>query len=92
MAKGVSINKQAIAKIQRDLQREFDKHPIHVPVNANTPAGFGHVLPTTVNHYHAPVVTVHGDHAQVAWGDGSITQGQGDVSQVTEGYEALAQL
>lgn len=92
MGKGVSINKQAIAKMQRDLQREFDKHPIRVPINADPPTGFAGTPSSTVNHYHAPVVTVNGDHAQVAWGDGTITQGQGDVSQVTAGYETLARI
>lgn len=80
MGSKVSINKQAIAKMQRELQREFDKHPIRVPINAERPEAFGQPGTTTVNHYHAPVVTVHGDRAQVAWGDGEVHQDQGSVS------------
>lgn len=91
MGSKVSINKQAIAKMQRELQREFDKHPIRVPINADRPELFGQPT-TTVNHYHAPVVTINGDRAQVAWGDGEIRQDQGTVSQVTSGYEEVARL
>jgi hypothetical protein len=32
------INRQAIAKMMRDIQREFDKHPIRVPVETDGPA------------------------------------------------------
>lgn len=92
MGSKVSINKQAIAKMQRELQREFDKHPIRVPINADRPELFGQPTTTTVNHYHAPVVTINGDRAQVAWGDGEIRQDQGSVSQVTSGYEEVARL
>lgn len=92
MGSKVSINKQAIAKMQRELQREFDKHPIRVPINAERPEAFGQPGTTTVNHYHAPVVTVHGDRAQVAWGDGEVHQDQGSVSQVMPGYEEVARL
>lgn len=92
VTKGVSINKRAIAKFQKDIQREFDKRPIQVPINADTGTASGASQPSTVNHYHGPVVTVNGDQAQIAWGDGTITQGQGDVSQITEGYEDLARV
>ena len=92
MVSKVSINKQAIAKMQRDLQREFDEHPIRVPINAEPPESFGQPATTTVNHYHAPVVTINGDRAQFAWGAGEIRQDQGAVSQVTPGYEEVARL
>lgn len=88
MAKGVSINKRAIAKFQNDIQREFDKKPIKVPINADPARTSG----AAVNHYHGPVVTVNGGQAQVAWGDGTITQGQDDISQVTVGYEDVAHI
>lgn len=91
MAKGVSINKRAIAKLQKDIQREFDKRPVEVPINADMTTRSGAPQPSTVNHYHAPVVTVNGDEAQVAWGDGTISQQQ-DVSQVAEGYQELARI
>lgn len=92
VAKGVSINKRAIAKFQNDIQREFDKKPIKVPINADPATASGAPQPSAVNHYHGPVVTVNGGQAQVAWGDGTITQGQDDISQVTVGYEDVAHI
>lgn len=92
MAKGVSINKRAIAKLQKDIQREFDKRPVEVPINTDMATRSRAPQPSTVNHYHAPVVTVNGGQAQVAWGDGTIKQQQQDVSQVAEGYQELARI
>lgn len=100
MASGYRVNKQVIRRMTRDIQRELDRNPVEVPVRAE-PLG-SHVRrdarwnlvqdPATqiVNNY-GPVVTVNGDHAQVAWGDGSITQGQ-TVEKITPGFEALAQI
>src|SRR5690606_23850452 len=59
---------------------------------AEQPEAFELPISTTVNHYHAPVVTINGDRAQVAWGDGTIRQNQASVRQVTPGYEEAAQL
>lgn len=92
VAKGVSINKRAVSKFQKDIQREFDKRPIEVPINADTARLSGASQPSTVNHYHGPTVTVNGDQAQVAWGDGTISQERRDVSEVAEGYRDLARI
>lgn len=92
MGSKVTINKQAIAKMQREIQREFDKRPIRVPISAESPQIPGQSYATTVNHYHAPVVTISGDRAQVAWGDGGILQNQDAISEVTPGYEAVANI
>lgn len=45
---------------------------------------------TTVNNYHGPVVTVTGDHAQIAWGNRDVQQHR--VEQIAPGYDHLAQL
>lgn len=85
------IDRQAIAKMQRELQREFDKRPISIPVRADPPpttaGGSGHV---TV-HYEGPVVHITGNHTQVAWTDSGSIHQQAEERQVAPGFEALAQ-
>ena len=67
MPNNPKINKSGIRKLQRNLQREFDKHPISIPVTAE-PSDPPHTsrlrtaqAPTIINNYHEPVVTNHGD-------------------------------
>lgn len=91
MASGFKINKQAIRKMTRELEREFAKNPVRVPLQADAsdvrlPAA------TTINNYHGPVVTVTGDGAQLAWDNHDVTQGQTNVQQVATGYEEVADL
>lgn len=86
MTTRVSINKSAIAKMATDIQREFDRHPIRVPIHADAP-----VLskpPDGSVVYNGPVVNIDGDRAQVAWGT-NVTQTQ-NVDTVAPGFEALA--
>lgn len=45
--------------------------------------------PTTTT-YNAPVVHVHGDHAQLAWDNQSVTQSSGDGATISAGYVDLA--
>lgn len=40
--------------------------------------------------YNAPVIHVHGDHAQLAWGNQNVTQSSGAGATITSGYEELA--
>lgn len=91
MANGFKINKQAIRKMSREIEREFAKNPVRVPLEADHSAVS---LPaaTTVNNYNGPVVTVNGDHSQLAWDNQSVTQDQAHIEQVAPGYEELAQL
>lgn len=91
MAGGFKINKQAIKKMSRDIEREFAKHPVRVPLEADH-RGVSLPAATTVNNYHGPVVTVNGDHAQVAWGNRDVQQDSDASEQVAPGYEQLAQL
>lgn len=91
MAKS-SINKRAIRQLTRDLQKEFDKNPVRVPVEADPRTRVPRGDSTTVN-YNAPVTFVNaGDHAQLAWGNASVVQSQEQVEQVAPGYEELARV
>mgnify|MGYP003414671679 FL=1 len=91
MASGFKINKQGIRQMTREIEREFAKNPVRVPLQADST---GVQLPpaTTVNNYNGPVVTVTGDHAQVAWNNHDVTQSQEKIEQVAPGYEELADL
>lgn len=85
MASGFKINHQAIRQMTRDIEREFARHPVRIPVEMDTPSS----LPpaATINNYNGPVVTVNGDHAQLAWGNGTAKQ---TASSIAPGYEQLA--
>lgn len=91
---GSSINKSGIRELQQELQREFDKNPIRIPIEVESPAYSPFPPAGTVNNYHGPVVTVTGDYAQVAWsGSGDVDQTQKCASStVALGYEELAEL
>lgn len=87
MANGFEINPQGIREIQRELEREFAKHPIRVPLTVDAEG----VAPPhgVVVNYHGPVVTVHGDHAQLAWNNETVNQHQ-DVEDIAVEYAQLA--
>ena len=73
------------------MQREFDKHPIRVPVEVDDPelpamARFG----TTI--YNGPVIHGDANGAQLAWGNETISQtAMNRTEQITPGFEAIAQ-
>ena len=85
------INKQAIARMMRDIQREFDKHPIRVPLEAEAPS----VLPPSAaagnTIYNGPVIYGSADGAQLAWNNEAVDQTQVRMEQVAPGFELLAQ-
>ncbi len=94
MAK-VTINKQGIARMMREMQREFDKHPIQVTTVADAPTGLrgveGTTGPTTIT-YNGPVIHGGAAGAQLAWNNtGTVNQQQTRNEQITPGFEALAQ-
>lgn len=95
MASGFNINRRGIEQMTREIQREFDKNPIRVPIEAETPE-FAAAFPPapTVNNYNGPVVTVNGDQAQLAWSNtGDVTQNQTpNNAKIADGYEQLAQV
>jgi hypothetical protein len=82
----VSINRGNIARMMSEIQAEFDKHAIRVPVQAD-PA-----IPGAGNHttiYNGPVIHGDANGVQLAWGNNSVFQQQS--TSVAPGYEALAQ-
>lgn len=91
MAKGFEINKRAIRKMTQDIEREFAKNPVKIPLEADT-SGVHLPAAATVNNYHGPVVTVTGDNAQIAWENDNVSQTQNRVEQIAPGYEDLARL
>lgn len=97
----VRINRAEIARMTGEIQREFDKHPIRVPVTADKPiiAGhdphatcqYGHQQPVgPTYHYHGPVFLGSAEGAQIAWNNKEVHQSQQRTEQVTPGYEAIA--
>lgn len=95
------IDKRAIAKLMKDMQREFDKHPIRVPMKAQTPRiqrrpalGPGAFdsgdVGTTI--YNGPVIQGSADAAQLAWGNQTVhQQAVNRTEQIAPGFEAIAQ-
>lgn len=84
------IDRRALDKFVNNLQREFDKRPIRIAVEADVPelphVGSG----TTVNNYNGPVFNGDVSGAQIAWNNETVTQNQQNTSTVAPGYEALA--
>lgn len=78
-------DKRAISKLMKNMQKEFDRHSIRVPVEAEpgTVASAG----TTINN--GPVFNGSADGVQLAWENQHVHQEQ---NQTTPGFEALADL
>lgn len=91
MADGFKINEKAIRQMAREIEQEFAKHPVRVPLEAD-PSSMALAPALTVNNYNGPVVTVTGDHAQLAWNNGDVNQAQDRVEQIAPGYEDLARV
>jgi hypothetical protein len=87
----VSINKREIARMMRDIQREFDKHPIRVDVKTDGPVIRGGVPAGNTTIYNGPVIHGSADGAQLAWGNQTVRQAQNRTEQVAPGFEAIAQ-
>ncbi|PRX52606.1 hypothetical protein B0I32_1313 [Nonomuraea fuscirosea] len=90
----VTINKQGIARMAREIQKEFDKHPITVAINVDEPdlpTGFAVQGHTTINY--GPVIHGSADSAQLAWNNsGTVNQAQNfGEQQIAPGFELLAQ-
>lgn len=60
------------------------KNPVRVPLQADH-SGLQLPAATTVNNYNGPVVTVTGDHAQLAWNNNDVAQNQTATEQVAPG-------
>lgn len=57
MDKGFEINKQAIRKMGRQIEKEFAKNHVRVPLEADA-SGVTFPAGTITNNYHGPVVTM----------------------------------
>ncbi|MEV6868478.1 hypothetical protein AB0M44_46810 [Streptosporangium subroseum] len=89
MATRGGVNKRNIAKLAKNIQREFDKHPIHVPIEADGPdLPEGATLGNTI--YNGPVFHGSADGAQLAWNNETVTQTQNQTQQIAPGFEAIA--
>ncbi|WP_327113996.1 hypothetical protein OHB12_33135 [Nocardia sp. NBC_01730] len=88
MAKGFKINREGIRRMTREIEKEFAKNPVRVPLEAD-PDGI-YPPAATVTNYNGPVVTVTGDHAQLAWNNDTVNQGQARRDEIAPGYERLA--
>ena len=87
---GIKINRQAIAKAMKEIQREFDKNgPVKIGVEANDAELSATRSVGTV--YHGPVVISNGDGAQIAFNNENVTQNQVANKQVALGYELIAE-
>lgn len=89
------IDKRVIARMMRDMQREFDKHPIKIPLkaddqNVSYSAGQGLLSPATMI-YNGPVFHGDANGAQLAWGNHTVNQTANRTKQVAPGFEPLAQ-
>jgi hypothetical protein len=85
----VTINKREIERMMRDIQREFDKHPIRVPVQTDVRSLPADTTAASTTIYNGPVIHGNADGAQLAWGNQTVIQHQ--TQQVAPGFEAIAQ-
>jgi len=96
------IDKRAIARLMKNMQREFDKHPIRVPLETEEPTvhsggfykgGFykGGIPDIGTTVYNGPVIMGNADGAQLAWGNQSVNQTIHQTEQIAPGFEAIAQ-
>jgi hypothetical protein len=87
----VSIDRQAIAWMMREIQHEFDEHPIRVPVHADPPLPAGSPTGSTTTIYNGPVIHGDANGAQLAWGNETVYQTQTRAEQIAPGFEVIAQ-
>jgi hypothetical protein len=88
MANGFQINTSAIRQMAEEVQREFDKNRIQVPIHAENPA-----LRVTGDTYNGPVINIQGDNAQVAWNNRDVEQSSTVMppADIAAGFEPLSQ-
>ncbi|PWV44584.1 hypothetical protein [Nocardiopsis sp. L17-MgMaSL7] len=80
---GFKINRRGIQKMSREIEKEFAKNPITIPVQAD-----GSPQPVSVVNHHAPVVYGGVSGSSVVWGDGQANLNQ--TSHAGSGQEELA--
>lgn len=85
----MSINKQEIARMMDEIQREFDRHPIRLPIEAASAAPPDGTTVGSMTIFNGPVIHGNADGAQLAWGNESVSQQR--TEQIAPGFEAIAQ-
>lgn len=83
---GTGIDRAAIARFMNDLQNEFNRHPIQVPVNADQPE-----LSRGATIYNGPVIFGDANGAQLAWNSHSVSQSGKDSQPIAPGMEPIAE-
>jgi hypothetical protein len=92
MASGFKINQHGIAQMAKEIEREFAKHPIRVPIEGEPSTSLPGVISGAMNVYNGPVILGNADGAQLAWGSQTVTQTQQQRTEtITAGFEAIAQ-
>lgn len=91
MGSGFKINKQGIAQMAKEIEREFAKHPIRVPVEGEPSASLSERFGSTTV-YNGPVILGSADGAQLAWGNQTVHQTQQQRTEtIAPGFEAITQ-
>lgn len=86
---GFKPNKRGLDQLQKHLQRELNKRPVHIPVVTDPPAcGTPPRHSTTINN--GPVFYSSADGAQLAWNNNTVSQQQVRET-VARGYESVAE-
>ncbi|QCP08433.1 hypothetical protein [Micrococcus luteus] len=96
MTRRSGVDRNAIRRIarqiERDFNKEFERRPLRIPVEHEIAPGSPQPHPHVVNHYAGPVVTINGDHAQVAWNGGTNIGHREESQTVTPGFEQVAKV
>jgi hypothetical protein len=92
MTSGFKVNKQGIAKMMREIQREVNRHPVTVPVQAEPPTSAPWVAraASEVTNIYGPVILGDANGAQLAWGNQSVSQVQNGAQTIASGFEDIA--
>jgi hypothetical protein len=86
------IDRRAVARMMKDIQREFDKHPIRVPVEVEDPKLLAESPSFGTRIYNGPVIHGNANGAQLAWNSENVSQtAVTRTEQIAPGFEAIAQ-
>jgi ketosteroid isomerase-like protein len=92
VTKGFEINKRGIAQMAKEIEREFAKHPIRVPIEGDPSTSLAGQFGGSTTVYNGPVIFGDVDGAQLAWGNQTANQHQQQRTEtITPGFEAIAQ-
>lgn len=80
------LDRRAIAKFAENLQREFNKHPVIIPVEAD-----GRAISTGDVTYNGPVIHGNADGAQMAWNNETVNQQYNRSDLIAPGFESIAE-